>query len=67
MVTQVCVPNIGPRERRKRLWAGLVHFCIATSALFIMMAYGVPRGYRLLLFLPLWGVGAGLFQYLEKT
>lgn len=66
MVT-VCVPNIGPRERRKRLSAGVVYCGVAIVAFVIMMATGTPRGYRLLLFLPFWGAGAGVFQYLEKT
>ena len=67
MVTEACIPNIGPRERRKRLWAGFVYFALTIVALAIMMSRQVPHGYRLLLFLPLWGAGAGLFQYLEKT
>lgn len=67
MVSEVCVPNIGPRERRKRLWAGAVYLGITLAAFVIMMSSHTPRGYRLLLVLPLWGAGAGLFQYLEKT
>lgn len=63
----VCVPNIGPRERRKRLYAGFIHLGIAIVTLAIMMATGTSRGYRLLLFLPLWAAGVGVFQYLEKT
>lgn len=63
----VCIPNIGPSERRKRLWAGAVYFLMTIPALLIMMAKNAPHAYRLLLFLPLWGAGAGVFQYLEKT
>jgi hypothetical protein len=67
MVAEVCVPNIGPRERRKRLYAGFVYLGVAIIALVIMMATGTSRAYRLLLFLPFWAAGTGVFQYLEKT
>jgi len=67
MVTEACIPNIGPGERRKRLWAGFVYVGLAIAALLIMMSRHAPPGYRLLLFLPWWGAGAGVFQYLEKT
>lgn len=67
MVSELCVPNIGPNERRKRLRAGLVHLGVAVLALAVMMVTHTPRGYRLLLILPFWGAGAGVFQYLEKT
>ena len=67
MVAEVCIPNIGPGERAKRLWAGAVYLGISLVALVIMTSNHTPRGYRLFLFLPLWGAGAGLFQYLEKT
>jgi len=67
MVTEACIPNIGPGERRKRLWAGFVYVGLAIAALLIMMSRHAPHGYRLLLFLPWWGAGAGVFQYLEKT
>ena len=67
MVREVCVPNIGPRERRKRLYAGFGYLGLAIVALAIMTATGTSRGYRLLLFLPLWAAGVGVFQYLEKT
>ena len=63
----VCVPNIGPGERRKRLYAGFVYLGIAIIAFMIMVVTGTSRGYRLLLFLPLWAAGVGVFQYLEKT
>jgi len=63
----VCIPNIGPRESRKRLRAGLVYLGVAIVALGVLLMTHTPRGYRLLLVLPFWGAGAGVFQYLEKT
>jgi len=67
MVAEVCVPNIGPKERWKRLMAGFIYLGVTIVAFVYLASHQSPRAYRLLLFLPLWGAGAGLFQYLEKT
>ena len=67
MVAEVCVPNIGPNERRKRLYAGVVYLALAIAVLAFMIAHDTPRASRLLLVLPFWGAGVGVFQYLEKT
>ena len=67
MVAEVCVPNIGPNERGKRLVAGFFYFGVAVVAFVYLVSLHSSRAYRLLLFLPLWGAGAGVFQYLEKT
>ena len=60
-------PNIGPGERRKRLLSGLA--LLATSVLIaaVMMSSGIHRGWRVALFLPLWGAALGLFQALDGT
>jgi hypothetical protein len=48
-----CVPNIGPRQRRLRLTAGVV--VLAATALFvgIQLTQDMPRVWRLLAFPPL--------------
>ena len=61
------IANIGPKERAKRLRAGIGYAVIGLAAAAALIATGVPRGYRLLVFLPFWGAGAGVFQYREKT
>jgi len=44
-----------------------VYLGVAIVALGVLLMTHTPRGYRLLLVLPFWGAGAGVFQYLEKT
>jgi hypothetical protein len=62
-----CVISIGPRQRRKRLAFGiaLVRVGVVLGAVFVVT--GVPRLWRLTLFLPLWGAALGFFQAREKT
>jgi hypothetical protein len=61
------VANIGPKERRKRLVSGLV--LLATSGIIAaaMMAGSISRGWRMLLFLPLWAAALGVFQAGDST
>lgn len=63
----ICIPNIGPRERRKRLVSGLIMLALSLIILIALVAAGVDRWWRLLLFLPLWGGATGLFQARERT
>jgi fatty acid desaturase len=64
---EVCIANISPRERRRRLVSGIVPLVIALVVLAVLMAFGVSRWWRLLL-LPLFWVGAtGFFQWRDKT
>lgn len=65
--SDVCVPNIGPRERRKRLAAGATYLVIALVTAAIVFGIGAGRPWRLVLFFPLWAAGLGYFQYREKT
>jgi hypothetical protein len=62
-----CVANIGPRERRKRLAAGVVQLGIGLAALAALVATGAARRWRLPLLLAFWGAAAGLFQWRDKT
>jgi len=66
-MVEACVPNIGPRERAKRLRYGIVFAALSVAAAVVLFATGAPRGLRLLLFVPLWIAGTGIFQALEKT
>lgn len=64
---QVCIPNISPAERRKRLAAGVVQFAVSLGILGMLLAAGADRGWRLALLLPFWGAAAGFFQWRDKT
>ena len=63
----VCIANIGPRERRKRLNAGLVAYAASAALLLVLVVGGGARAWRILLLPLLWGAGLGFFQYREKT
>jgi hypothetical protein len=65
--TDVCVPNIGPRERRRRLVGGLIMAAIAVVAAAVLVITETPRIWRALLVLPIGGAALGLFQVQAKT
>jgi hypothetical protein len=62
-----CIPNIGKRERRKRLASGVVFFAVSAAIAAALLWTGTPRLYRLGVFLPLWMAATGYFQAREKT
>ena len=64
---ELCIPNIGPRQRRLRLISGLVMVAIATAAAAALLAAGAARAWRLLLIVPVGGAAVGLFQVQAKT
>jgi len=63
----VCVPNIGPRQRRQRLIGGLLGLAIAFALSGLLLATAVGRPLRVLVFLPFFAGTTGLFQAREKT
>ena len=63
----VCMPNIGRKERRKRLLSGVVFFVVSAAIAIALVVTGVERLYRLGVFLPLWMAALGYFQAREKT
>ena len=62
-----CVINLGPRQRRMRLAFGLALLGVSVLLGAVFVVAGVPRLWRLTLFLPLWGSALGYFQAREKT
>ena len=63
----VCIPNIGPRERQRRLVGGFVFLFIAACVAGCLIWFEAPRPWRLLVFLPAWASAIGFFQVTEKT
>jgi uncharacterized membrane protein len=63
----VCIPNIGPRQRRQRIIGGVVGLSIAFVLAAVLLSLGVARPLRLLVFLPFFAGTTGLFQAREKT
>jgi hypothetical protein len=63
----VCIANIGPRERRKRLTIGLVSLGLSAAIAAALVSTGVAVGWRAALLLPLMSAAIGVFQWREKT
>jgi hypothetical protein len=66
-MSSVCIPNIGPRERQRRLTIGIVMFAIVVLISAILVLAGAPRAWRLFVLFPAWVGSLGLFQAKEKT
>lgn len=64
---RVCIPNIGPKERRRRLVFGILALGLGAVLLTSLQVYGADRWLRLALFAPLWAAALGIFQATEKT
>ena len=63
----VCIPNISPPERKKRLIGGVIQSAVALLILGVMVGLGTNRWWRLALF-PVWfGAASGYFQWRDKT
>jgi len=66
-IGEVCISNISPAERRKRLLGGVAGIVIALVILVVLIASGADRLWRLPLFLLFWGAANGYFQWRDKT
>jgi hypothetical protein len=63
----VCLANIGPRERAKRLGFGVTSFALSVALAAWLVASGAPSLTRLVLVLPLLMSGLGFFQWQQRT
>jgi hypothetical protein len=64
---EVCIANIGPRERQGRFLFGVIMFVISVATAAFLIFQGVDRGWRLGLFVPFYLAAIGFFQAHEKT
>lgn len=64
---EVCIPNISPQERRKRLSFGVITFVITLVILGILLATGTSRWWRLALSPLFMSAATGYFQWRDKT
>ena len=62
-----CIPNISPREQRRRLAGGVVSFVVSLAILSALVARGANRWWRLPLVLLFWSAAVGFFQWRDKT
>jgi hypothetical protein len=66
-VGEVCISNISPLERQKRLKFGIQQFLITLFILGVLIALGVNHLWRLPLLFMFWAAAIGYFQAKEKT
>ena len=59
--------NLRAGGRRQRLLMGITLTAISVVAAAAMMAGGLPRGFRLALFLPFYMGAVGFLQYRDHT
>ncbi|HEU5318840.1 MAG TPA: hypothetical protein VFX49_22185 [Chloroflexota bacterium] len=62
-----CAPNIGPRERRRRLAGAIVLGVLGAIGAGVLLALHAPRAARVLVFLPLAGGAISFFQWRDHT
>jgi hypothetical protein len=63
----VCIANIGPRERRKRLTFGVASLAVGAAGAAALALSGTAVAWRAALFLPFVSAGLGFFQWREQT
>jgi hypothetical protein len=63
----VCIANIGPGERRRRLMFGIAALAASVVVSFLFVFYGVRPVFRLPLFIPLFAGALGFFQARDRT
>ena len=64
---EVCIANISPLERQKRLRFGISQFVITLVILGILLALNVNPLWRLPLLFMFWAAAVGYFQARDKT
>jgi hypothetical protein len=67
MDASVCIANIGPRGRRKRLVFGIAALAASVVISFLFVFYRVQPVLRLPLFVPLYLGALGFFQARDRT
>jgi len=64
---EVCIANISPLERQKRLRYGIKQFVTTLVILGVLLAFGVNHYWRLPLLFMFWAAAVGYFQARDKT
>lgn len=67
MTGEICIANIGPRGRARRLRFGVVMAAVTIGWLMACALLDLSRSARLLVFFPAWLAALGILQHREKT
>lgn len=63
----VCIANISPAERKKRMNFGIFQLAVTFGILVVMLYFGVDKLWRLPLYFMFSGGATSIFQALDKT
>lgn len=63
----VCIPNISPAERKKRMRFGIIQLVITFIIFVAMLTFGADKLWRLPLFAMFSAGAVSIFQALDKT
>ena len=66
-MASTCIPNIGPRERRRRLIGGLVSLLVSAALMVALVTGHAARGWRVAAFVPLLFTLIAFLQVQQKT
>ena len=64
---EVCISNISPLERQKRLRFGIHQFIATLVILGLLISFDADRLWRLPLLFMFWAAAVGYFQARDKT
>jgi hypothetical protein len=64
---EVCIPNISPREREKRMRFAVAQFTVTIFILAVLTVYNVDPAWRLFLLFMFWPAAIGYFEARDKT
>ena len=67
MTSSTCIPNIGPREQRRRIVMGIGMSVLTAAAVVWLVAADAPRVWRLLVFVPAWIAALDFLQVRART
>ena len=65
--TEVCIANISPKERKKRLNFAIKYFVFTLLILIVLLALDLNPLWRLPLFFMFAASGSSFFQWRDKT
>jgi hypothetical protein len=63
----VCIANISPKERQKRLRFAIVQFALSIVILAVLLLFGVDKLWRLTLYFMFAASASSFFQWRDKT